>query len=253
MEQLKFLGCNDREATIYLHCLQVGPSSVQDIARKLRQNRITVHSAVEQMQAKGLLFETRKSKRRFIVAEEPVGLLRLFQKKENEMRLARSNLEHAVQLLSTVQGIDHSIPAVKLYEEVDGFKKMLEETLEARGEVLVYSNVDLLSKLVGVQHLEQYFRQRSRKNIHTRLIFPPCDFADLVKAKTRDYKIQVRLLPRDMQWRSGIFAWNESLALMSYTEQKLTCTIIENKDIAYFYRNIIFELCWEQARPMKSA
>jgi len=54
-----------------------------------------------------------------------------------------------------------------------------------------------------------------------------------------------------MQWQSGIFSWNDSIAIMSYTKQKITCTIIENRDIAHFYRTIIFELCWREASPSK--
>ncbi len=249
-EQLKLLGCNERESTIYLQCLQMGPASVQQIAHKLKQNRVTVHSAVQQQLAKGLLFETRKGKRRLIVAEEPVSLLRLFQRHANEWNTMRGNLEYVVQLLNSLQTIDHSIPTVKLYEEVDGFKRMIEETLQSRGEVLVFTYVDLFSKLIGADYLEDYFWRRAAKGIHTRLIFPPCPFAERVNRKAKEYKIQVRLLPKTYVWQSGIFSWNDCLALMSYTEQKLTCTIIENRDIASFYRTIIFELIWQQAEPL---
>jgi DNA-binding transcriptional regulator YhcF (GntR family) len=229
----------------------MGPTTVQQLATQMRQNRVTVHSAVEQMIAKGLLFETRRGKRRFIVAEEPRGLLRLFQRKENEMHVMRGNLEHVVQLLQSVQSVDQSIPTVKFYEGSDGFKRMLEETLTARGEVLVFSYVDLFSKLVGVDYLKNYLKRRGQKGIHTRLIFPQCAFADFVIKTGKEYKNTVRMLPATMQWQSGIFSWNDSIAIMSYTEQKITCTIIENRDIAHFYRTIIFELCWREATSLK--
>ena len=248
VEQLKALGCNEREADIYMQSLQMGSASVQDIARKLKQNRVTVYSAVEQMMEKGLLFETRRGKRRLIAAEEPVSLLRLCQRRENELQMMRSNLEHVIPLLTALQSTDQSVPAVKFYEGVNGFKRMLEETLTAKGEVLVFSYVDLFSTLVGPDYLKNYFRRRSRKGIRTRLIFPPCSFADFVIKTGKEFHNTVRLLSSHLKWQSGIFSWNDSLALMSYTKQKVTCTIIENRDIAHFYRNIIFELCWNQAK-----
>lgn len=247
-EQLRFFGCNERETAIYVQLLQAGACPVQDLARRLKQNRVTVHSAVQQMIGKGLVFETRKAKRRLVVAEEPVSLLRLFQQRESEMQAMRPNLEHTISLLASLQGIQRSVPTVKLYEGTEGFKRMLEETLTARGEVLVFSYVDLFSKLVDPGYLVRYFTRRAAKNIHTRLLFPHCAFADLVSAKSKEHKIQVRLLPVSMTWKSGIFSWNDCLALLSYTEQQLTCTIIENKDIAHFFRTIIFELCWQQAK-----
>lgn len=248
-EQLHFFGANPREANIYMRCLQTGPCSVQDIAHAMRMNRVTVHSAVGQMLEKGLLFETRKGKRRLIVAEEPMSLLRLLAQKEQEITRARGNMERIMQLLTSLQSTDHSTPTMKLYEGVDGFKKMLEETMSARGELLVFSYVSLFSSLVGVKNLEEYFVRRAKRNIHTRLLFPPCEFADKVARRSKEYKIQVRTLPPKYVWQAGIFSWNDSIALLSYTEKQLTCSIIENRDIAHFFRMVIFELCWSQGTP----
>jgi len=249
-EQFRLFGCTQREAEIYLQCLQLGPAPVQDIARKLRQNRVTVHSAVENLLRKGILFETRKGRRRLIAAEAPENLRQLAQERENELHVMRANLEYTIQLLAPLRTSDRGTPTVKFYEGVEGFKKMLEESLEAKGEVLVFTYVDLFSRLLGTEYLENYFRRRAKRGISTRLIFPPCEFAERVNRDRLKHKIQVRLLPPELEWRSGIFSWNDSLALMSYTEEKLTCTIIENADIAQFYRGIIFDLAWRQAAPM---
>lgn len=249
--QLKYFDCNARESEIYLKFLSAGPSSVQDIARELRQNRVTVHHATEQLIDKGLLFETRKGKRRLIAAETPDVLYRLLQKRENEIELTKLNLDHVVNLLSSIQAGDTSIPAVKLYQGVDGFKKMLEETLQNKtGKVCVFTYVDLFSKLLDPDYLEDYFARRAKKNITTRLIFPPCPFVERVNKKAKEYKIEVRLLPPELKWTSGIFSWDDKVSIKSFTQNKLTCTIIENKDIAYFFQHIIFELIWNQTRPI---
>ena len=248
IEQLGVLGCNPREAQIYLQCLRTGPATVQQIAQSMKQNRITIHSAVQQLIDKELLFETRRGKRRLIVAEEPVGLMRLLQKRENELALARENLEHLTPLLSSIQSMGQGVPTVRLYEGVEGFKRMLEETLTARGELLVFSYVDLFSKAVGPEYLEQYFKRRASKGVHSRLLFPSCPFVDRVLPKQKEHLAQIRTLPPTVVWKSGIFAWNNCLALLSFTEQKLTCTIIENPDIAHFFRSVIFEMCWKGAQ-----
>ncbi len=247
IDQLKSFGCSEQEAQIYLRSLEMGPSSVQEIARRMRRNRVTIHSAVEQLIEKQLLFETRRGKRRLIVAEEPVGLLRLLKKKENDLVSLRSNIENIIPLLASLPSIDQNLPTVRFFEGVDGFNRMLEETLSARGELLVFSYVDLFSGLIGPNNLERYFVDRAAKGIHSRLLFPTCPFAERVQKKEREYKIQIRTLPKTMVWKSGIFSWNDCLALLSYTQQHLTCTIIENRDIAEFFRKIIFELCWKGA------
>ncbi|KKU80593.1 MAG: Transcriptional regulator, TrmB [Candidatus Peregrinibacteria bacterium GW2011_GWA2_47_7] len=245
----KQFGCNQREAEIYIHSLKNGPSTVQEIAHRLKCNRITVHSAIEQLIKKGLFYETRKGKRRLLAAGKPDSLNHLLQQKENELKLVKTNLDYVTELLSSVQSPDSSRPVVKFYEGTDGFKKMLEETLDAKSGVLVFTYVDLFSKLVGQDYLENYFKRRSAKNIYTKLIFPPCHFANRVHDKAKEYKIEVRLLPEGLEWKAGIFSWNNWIAIKSFTEGKITCTLIENVDIAYFYQNVIFPLCWEQAKP----
>lgn len=248
--QLTAFDCNPREAAIYAQCLQMGPSSVQEIARKLGYNRVTVHSAVEQLMQKGFLCETRKGKKRLIVAESPSVFSRILQRRANELKEMEGSLEQIVDFFRSVQGPKGSVPTVKFYEEVEGFKRMLEETLKAREEVLVFTYVDLFSKLIGPDYLEDYFVRRAAKGISTRLIFPPCPFSRRVNKKSKQYRIQVRELPEELVWRSGIFSWNDCIALMSFTQSKITCTIVENEDITNFYRKVIFELIWKLAKPM---
>lgn len=247
---LRQFGCTARESEMYLHLLHSGATSVQQMAKALGQNRITVHSAVEKLIEHGLAYETRKGKRRMLVAEEPIVLYRLLQKQENELEAVKTNVDHVAKLLASIQRNDRSIPAVKLYEGVNGLKKMLEETLDAKGEVLVFTYVDLFSKLLSPSYLEKYYARRSRKNIYSRLIFPLDEFGKQVNTKAKQYKMQVRFLQQGIAWKSGIFSWNNMIAIQSFTEGKVTCTIIENEDIAHFYRSIIYELCWNQAEEL---
>ena len=244
------LGCTPRETKIYLTCLRLGAITIQEIARDLKQNRVTVHSAVETLLAKWFLFESRAGKRRLIVAESPYVIDRILQKRENELKLLRLDAKEAESLLLGLGKQDRSVPSVKFYEGVDGLKKMLEGRLQAQGEVLVFSSVNVFSELLDPIYLEGYFVRRAKLNIHTRLIFPPCEFASRVHTKAQEYKIQVRLIAPDTQWKSGIFSWNNVLALQSFTEGKITCTFIENEDLAYFYRHIIFDKCWQLATPI---
>ncbi|OGJ44581.1 hypothetical protein A2272_01940 [Candidatus Peregrinibacteria bacterium RIFOXYA12_FULL_33_12] len=250
IRQLQNFACTEKEAQIYLKVLKIGPATVQEIAKALKNNRVTVYSATEQLKQKGLLYETKKGKKRLIAAEKPDVLYKIMQKKENDLNLMKINLDHLVGLLNKVDQIDRYIPVIKLYEDVNGFKKMLEETLEAKNEVLVFSYVDVFAKLINPDYLENYFQRRAKKGISTRLIFPPCDFAYRVNQQAKKYKIQIRLLPEMYKWKSGIFAWNNYLAILAFTEGKLSCTIIGNQDIAHFYRHIIFELIWSIAKEI---
>ena len=247
---LALFGCNPRESAIYLKLLELGPTSVQELARALKQNRITVHSAVEQLVAKGFIYESRRGRRRIIGAEEPVVLSSIVSRREQELTILRDNVGDLIRLLSTVRRPESSAPTVKLYEGKEGFKRMLEETLEARDGVSVITYVDLFAHWLTPAYLEEYFRRRAKRGIHTRLIYPPSKFGERVNRRAREYRIEIHTLPPELEWRAGVFSWNDSLGIQSLTENRLTCTIIENRDIAHFWRTVVFPLLWRATRPL---
>lgn len=246
--QLKQFDCNDREVDIYLQSLLLGPSTIQDLARHLKMNRVTVHSASDQLIEKGLLFESRKAKKRLIVATEPHTLNNILQRKLNALNLMGQNLNYTIDLLSKIRKSDASKPTVKFYEGIHGFKKMIEETLEAEAEVVIFQSVQFLAQAVTPIYLEDYVRRRAENGISARLIFPPNSFAEDLELKREQYLTQTRYLPADEMWSAGFFAWNNKVALLSFTEGSQTCTILENKDLAYFFKKIIFETAWNKAK-----
>lgn len=252
-EQLSLYDCTEREAEIYLEILRRGPSTVYEISGALGDNRITIHSACAQLLKKGLLFESRKGKRRLLVAESPEVLFKLLSSKEAELESAKANLAYAVKLLNKNYSYLRSQPSVKFYEGVDGFRRMLELTLESKSEFLGLINVELFAKYLDPEFLKSYFMRRSRKGIHSKLIWPRLDnFAKEVIKQSNELKIQVRILESKTEWSSGFISWDNSLSLKSFRDGQITCTIVENKDIVGFYRELIFPYLWNQAKRVIS-
>jgi len=247
---LALFGCNSRESAIYLKLLELGPSSVQELARALKQNRITVHSAAQQLIEKGFLFETRRGRRRLIGAEEPLVLHNLITRREQELRVLQGNVGELIRLLSSIQRVESSAPTVKFYEGRDGFKRMLEETLEARDGVCVITAVDLFAAVLTPTYLEDYFRRRAARGIETKLIYPPSKFGSQIVKRAREYRIEIRTTPPELSWRAGVFSWNDAIGIQSLTENRLTCTIIENRDVARFWREIVYPMLWQATRPL---
>lgn len=247
VKMMSHFDCTEREGLIYLHCLKTGISTVSDVAKDLGINRITVHSAVEQLLKKGFLYETRKGKKRFIGAEDPEIFHTVFNQKKAEMDVLHASILESKQIFENIESHGHDRPGVKFYEGVGGFKKMLEETLEAKGTLRLILYVDMFSKIVTTEYFENYFLRRAEKDIMTKVIYSPCEFATHVNKQAEKYKLDVRILPPEFHWKAGVFSWNDKVAMLSLSENQLTCTIIENKDIADFYQNILFEFIFARA------
>src|SRR6185369_8805453 len=83
---LKKFGCNNSEALAYIETLKMGTASIQELSRKLKRNRIAVYYTVQQLIEKGFIFEIRKGKKRFIVAEDGSVLSKIIEKRHAELK-----------------------------------------------------------------------------------------------------------------------------------------------------------------------
>ena len=250
VEFLKHFDCNTREAETYVECLQLGPATVQEIAHKMKSNRITVHSTIEQLIEKGLLFETRKAKKRLIASESPDVLHRILQRRTNEIKLIEHNLAYIVNILHAIHPTHKQIPAVRLYEDIDGFKKMLEETLTSKTEVLIFTCSETFGQSMPRDYMEDFYLRRSEAGVHTRIIYPPGEFATHMNTLAKKYNLHVRTTSVKKAYEAAIYLWDSNIALRSFKDDKIVCTIFEHEDIASFFRDIIYEELWADANEI---
>lgn len=218
---------------------------MQQIADRLSLNRVTVHSAVEQLLEKGLLTESREGKRRRLLAEPPELLHQILDRKEKQIASTRLEVEKLLTLLPTVPRQVIGDPEIRLYRGVDGLKKLLEETLEARDIVRVFIDIEQFVSLLSAEFLVDYYARRSALGIRSRLIWPDCLFARKIQKRQPDWNMEVRVSPNFQSARAGIFTWNNKVGIKSLADDRLTVTIIESKEISAFYRNVIFDQLWE--------
>ena len=251
MEKIKLLlqklDCTPIESDIYLFLLSETSQSIKKIAENLQKNRVTIHSATEMLLEKGLLYETRIGKKRLIGAEDPQSLPKLLERKKAEIEVIEKDIQEALPLFADILNQRKSTPTVKFYAGVDGIKKMLEETLQTKTMVYVYSYAQRLAETVGESYLDGYFRRRATKNIYSQLLLQRGEFTFQQNKKAKEYKIEMKFLPEEYEWKAGIFSWDDKLALISYDEKKPHCSIIQSVAIADFFQHIIFDFSWKNA------
>ena len=86
--ELRKLGLKEKEANVYLSGLELGATTILEIAKKAKTARPTTYEILEILKGKGLFAEIRKEKKRYFIAQSPekiLGILRL-QRRELEER-----------------------------------------------------------------------------------------------------------------------------------------------------------------------
>src|SRR6185436_5706207 len=100
--ELKKLGLKDKEAAVYLSCLQLGPSPVQPIARKAKVVRATTYVVLESLMNRGLITKYKEGKKTLFSAEPPRQLMRLLEKEREDIQEKQRELEHILPELQVI-------------------------------------------------------------------------------------------------------------------------------------------------------
>ncbi len=88
--ELRKLGLKEKEVNVYLAALELGFSSVQNIAKKAAISRPTVYEVIKELIRKGLMKEIKRQgltqgERTFFAAESPDNLLGLLRVQKREV------------------------------------------------------------------------------------------------------------------------------------------------------------------------
>jgi sugar-specific transcriptional regulator TrmB len=140
--QLMSIGLSDKEARVYLATLELGPSSVQEIAKKSMVKRATTYVAIESLIDRGLISSFQKGKKRFFSATDPEQLLSVLSEQKKQIEEREGVVKSIMKDLQALAVFSCHIPRVSYYEGWDGINSLREDILR--------SNVGVVRELVSL-------------------------------------------------------------------------------------------------------
>lgn len=248
-KELKRLGLKDKEASVYLACLELGPSAAQPISRKARVVRATTYVVLESLMKQGLVTKYRKGKKTLFSAEPPRQLVRLLEKQQQALNERQRYLDVMLPELQTLlAGEDR--PSVRYFEGREGLYAMRQEIIrEMRpgGTIYNFTPSDHL-QAVFPEELDTFPKVREAKHIRSKTIFTTHseELRRLLLSPQFTGYAERRFVPADrFPFASGLTVFGNKIALGSFS-QNLMGVVIESETIAGMIRSI-FELAWEGA------
>ncbi|PJA87086.1 MAG: hypothetical protein CO141_01385 [Candidatus Moranbacteria bacterium CG_4_9_14_3_um_filter_42_9] len=239
LETLKQIGLHEKEAKIYLACLELGEAGIKDIASKSGIKRTTIYEIIDDMINVGYFKVTSRGKRKYYVAIDPQELKILIRKKE-------ALLNNILPQLSAMSNVSDVKPKVWFYQGKDGILHAYEDSLNYPGIEVVGWACGEVVKMFDEDEIEKYIRTRIRKKILQTMIMPNDEDTarftkndshqlrrtKLVEADTYPFKIEINIYAN----RVGIFSIRDKMAV-----------IMESEQIASAMR-MIFQMCWKGIR-----
>ena len=243
--QLTELGFSDKEASVYLALLELGPATTSEISRVAKINRTTGYDILESLVSNGLINPIGETKVQKYVAENPDKVIVFL---ENKIKDSQEKLKQAYNLLPGLFSVfnEKEKPKIKFFEGAQRLKEAFEDTLSAKIEIVGYAVGTDAFSAVGEEYLRDYFRRRVAKNIKVRVIAP--DDPDTLKVISKD-KEEMResfTVPRDkFYFTTETNIYNDKVLIVSWKEK--FAVLIESKEIADAQKKV-FELAWLGAR-----
>lgn len=244
--ELKKIGLQDKGAAVYLACLELGPSPVQQISRKAKVVRATTYVVLESLMQQGLVTRYKEGKKTLFSAEPPRQLMRLLEKQKEAIEDREHHLQELLPQLQVLMRGDGESPTARYFAGREGLRSI-------RQEIIRYSNTgDVIYNFTPADHLigvfpgdESFYPQRVAKKIVSKTIFTTRSqqvkkewlSGGLGKFSDRRY-----VPPEKYPISGGMTVFKNRIAFGSYAGKQMG-VVIESEVIAEMMRKL-FELAW---------
>lgn len=239
--ELKKFGLSEKEATVYLALMTLGSGVVTDIANHSNLNRSTTYIILDSLQKQGLVSVSDDQNSRTYTAAAPEKIVQI--------------AEQSVKKYTDLVGIAHSIvpelkslyrgvglkPKIQFFHGTEGIKTAFNETLHSTEDIRAYASIDNLYESIP-DFFPNYFKQRARKKIKIRAIFP-----DTPQSRERSENDKEELRESKLI-KNGLFPFSceinifDNKILFASLKERFAL-IIESSELSMSLKNI-FDLSW---------
>jgi len=236
------LGLSDKETDVYLAMLELGPSSVQDIAKKAGVNRSTTYVMIEALKKRGLTSTYEKGKKVVFSAENPEKLMSIVSEHMGLLEAKRDRLSATLPRLMAIFNAVEDKPKVRFFEGDAGLVSIREEIVNSREPLWeLYAVDEMLMDLIKVKpehRIEGSKRLRGRALISIKPGFKvPYFDPEGVEAREIDYQ--------KLPFTGDLGIVGSRIYILSHRSRGMG-VIIDSADIAEVMR-ALYEMAWSCA------
>jgi len=231
---LKQYGLTEKQAKVYLACLELGSSSVQKISQKAQLARSTCYEVLESLQQQQFATTFKKKKVQYFSAEDPGKVLKIAKERIDL-------LDQALPELRALYGEARIRPTVRFYQGKEGMRIILDEMLDEAKELQAFNSVvDLFSILPD---FNKFVERRVKKKVPIRVILRESEKARERQRLGPKQLRTVKIIPNSYKFHGLSFVWGNKIAYFSF-KKDFVALVIES-DILAQTQKAMFEALWD--------
>lgn len=229
------LGLDEKEASVYLACLELNGADNADIAKKTKLNRITNYEVLKRLEKHGAVGSYKRRGAKHFLAVDPRILL---QQTKEKVAIAEGLLPQLVALTNNLE----RKPKIYFFEGLEGIKNIYNDSLQSGQEILTFTNPADLENILG-GFMDKYYQERLKRKIRVRGMTP--DDKSGVEAKLQGPKVmrQVRLFDSKKYFiNNEVMIYGDKVAIYSSKDQ--IGVVIQSQQIVDTVKNI-WQMVWD--------
>jgi len=239
IDTLKTLGIDEKQAKVYLACLELGQGTVGEVALKSGVKRTSIYNFLEEMKQKGLITEVEQTGKTVLVAEDPNNLIARSQRQTEE-------LKKSLPELLGVFNLPGNKPKVKFYEGVEGIKTAYQDILDTGETTYGFSDYEKMFALMTSDYMWAFPPERARRKIKFYCITKDGPGGREIKSKDKEQLRETRLV-KNIDFETDINIYGNKVAMMSFRRPG-AAVIIEDTAIAKTLKSV-WKAWWEKLAP----
>ena len=114
------LGLTEKQATVYLACLQLGTETVLHVSKFANLKRPTVYLILDELETMGLVSRIQRERKILFKAENPEAII-------SQLKLKQETALAILPSLKAIHNIDPEKPTIRIHEGISGVKNVYTE------------------------------------------------------------------------------------------------------------------------------
>lgn len=239
LEELQKIGLSEKEAQVYLACLEGREISASQIAFKTRIHRTLVYDILNKLKEIGLVSFIPRENRKYFNAASPYALLATLKEKE-------SIVKKILPKLHEIEGLQAKSTRVAVFEGKEGMKTVMNDILSLHPMEFIGFGSSRSSVELIPAFMKQWHQSRVRKGIGMRFIYNNTTIArERVKLLPKKLT-QYRFMPIPIPLPTSTIVYGDKILLQSWKSEPFS-VVIQNQDMAENNRQY-FEQLWRIAK-----
>lgn len=237
---LKDLWFSEKEAKVYLSCLELWNAIVSSIARHSWEHRITTYSILKDFKKSWIAQELTKNKVKYFSVIEPEKLLELEEKKVDK-------LKKAMPEFLAISNAFGNKPKVYFYEGREKLKELFLQIVESWKSMsepyLSFAWTNNIDRNIE-KFLETDFKEaREKVKVESKVIISDINW-NYNRYHEKNHNRVIISDPLFNMWNEIVLYWNNKIWILNYQSWEIYWLVVESKTLYETFESM-FNLIWK--------